>query len=136
MRKGEGRGDTSFLFSANWGRLFHQVSTVAKIDLPPLLREELETRFHSVRRSRDSGLVNEIKKALGKSGDSDLSEGAINLIREEVKEAITMIEKDKYLSKDPHISYHKDALKYALNNVLLARACENLSAAISAATRK
>ena len=65
-------------------------------------------------------------------GATDLSEAAVNMIREEVKDSVSVIERDKYMSADPYLSYHKDALKYALNNVLIA----SLMASINDLTRK
>jgi hypothetical protein len=91
-----------------------------KIDLPPMLREELETRLHSVSRRRDPSLVKEVRLALSREGVSELSDAAVDLIRQEVADAVKLIEADKHMSNDPYLKYHKDALKYALNNVLIA----------------
>ena len=100
----------------------------SKIDLPPLLREELETRFHSIPKRRDPEILKEVKRAMAKSGSSALSEAAITFIRDEVADSVKVIEKDKYMLADPYLAYHKDALKYALNNVLIAGLMGSISA--------
>lgn len=101
---------------------------IAKIDLPPLVREELETRFHSIPRRRNPELLKEAKRAIAKSGASDLSEEAVAFIRDEIQDSVNVIEKDKYLSADPFTKYHKDALMYALKNVLTASLMASIKA--------
>lgn len=103
----------------------------SKIDLPPLVREELETRFHSIPRRRDPDVFKEVKRAVAKSGASDLSEEAVAFIRDEIQDSVNVIEKDKYLSADPFTKYHKDALMYALKNVLTASLLASISAMLS-----
>lgn len=104
-------------YYAKIGASVVSAETVA-LDIPPLAREELESRImHMGRGKKNPTAARETLKAIKQSGKMKVSPETAAFILEELMAAKKMLTTDPHMRSDPYFQYQLLGIKQALKNL-------------------